>query len=187
MRIVVQVTGYYDWERVPPDVQVTPADLKSGRAKPAANGGHLMKITKKAPTFTTCNVSEEAIIQRIIHEMMPNQGCVPHSRMEAVGQIMARQVMPDQSHPKFMTSFAVDCDDGPDEALFRKLVTPFTTAVHEASGQMLIDPEDMDNLVSKYMEKKTIQDHVDHLHVKFHVKKKAAPPAPAPAGKAVTP
>ena len=173
MRVVVDVSAFYDWERVPADVEVKPADIKSGRAKPATNGGYLMKVTKKMDTHTTVSISEETIIQRIIHEMMPAQGCVPHTRIEAVGQIMARQVMVDQAHPKFMKSFTVDTDDGPDEVLFRKLVTPFTEAVHEASGQTLIPVEDLESLVATYMEKTTPQDHVDHLHEKFHVKKVA--------------
>ncbi len=176
MRVVVQVSAHYDWERVPADVEVTPADIKSSRVKPSANGGYTMKVVRKPEegSWTLACISEEAIVQRIIHEMMPNQGCVPHTRVEAVGQIMARQVMPDHAHPKFMKSFVVECDDGPDEAFFRKMVTPFTTATHQASGQPLIDPDDLEPLVAKYMEKASPQDHIDHLHAKFHVKKEVA-------------
>ncbi len=172
MRIVVQVSSYYDWEQVPHDVEVKPADIKANRVKPAANGGYVMKVTRKTASYTMVNISEETIVQRIIHEMMPQQGCVPHSRVEAVGQIMARQAMVEHAHPKWMTSFEVH-DDGPDEAYFRKMVTPFTTTIHEASGQPLIQPDDLEDLVAKYMGKTTAQDHVDHLHEKFHVKKVA--------------
>jgi hypothetical protein len=131
-----------------------------------------MRVTRKVASENTTLISEETIIQRIIHEMMPNQGCVPHSRKEAIGQIMARQVMPDQAHPKFMAGFEVH-DDGPDEKLFMTLVTPFTKITHDRSGQPLIAPEDLATLREKYLEKTTIQDHIDHLHAKFSVKKSA--------------
>jgi hypothetical protein len=183
MRVVVQVSAHYDWEKIPSDVDVKPADIKSGRVKPAANGGYTMKVTRKRDTTTLVGLSEETIIQRIIHEMMPNQGGVPHSRVEAVGQIMARQVMGDHAHPKFMKGFIVETDDGPDEALFRKLVTPFTVTLHDASGEPLIAPEDLEPLVAKYMEKTTPQDHVNHLHDKFHVKKLPAVSAPEEVAK----
>ena len=159
-----------DWEPGPQDVSVTPQDIKSGRVKPSANGGYLMRVTRKATSENVTMISEETIIQRIIHEMMPNQGCVPHSRRDAIGQILARQVMPDQAHPKFMTGFEVQ-DDGPDEKLFLALVTPFTKVNHERSGQPLIAPEDLEMLRVKYMEKVTPLDHVEHLHAKFSVKK----------------
>jgi hypothetical protein len=174
MRVVTQISSFYDWEPVPADVKVTPQDIKAGRVKPSANGGYLMRVTRKHPTENTTLISEETIIRRIIHEMMPNQGCVPHSRTEAIGQIMARQVMPDQAHPKFMTGFQID-DDGPDEKLFLALVTPYTKVTHEQSGRLLIDPEDVPMLLAKYMEKTTPQNHVDHLCAKFSVKKAVTP------------
>ena len=173
MRVITQISSFYDWESTPTDVVVTPQDIKACRVKPSANGGYLMRVTRKHPTENTTFITEEIIIRRIIHEMMPNQGCVPHSRMEAVGQIMARQVMPDQAHPKFMTNFQVD-DDGPDEKLFLALVTPYTKVTHEQSGQHLIDSEDVPMLLEKYMEKTTPQNHIDHLIAKFSVKKSAA-------------
>jgi len=172
MRVTVQVSAYYDWERVPPDVEVTPKDVKSGRVKPAANGGYLMRVKKVADTYTQACLSESTIIARIIHEMMPLQGCVPHSRKDAIGQLLARNIMPDHAHPGFMKGFTVE-DDGPDEALFHSMIAPFTTATHEASGQLLIPPEAVQDLLAGYMEKVTPQEHVDHLHVKFNVKKPA--------------
>jgi hypothetical protein len=91
--------------------------------------------------------------------------------------------MPDQAHPKYITGFQVD-DDDPDEKLFLTLVTPYTKVTHEQSGQPLIDPEDMPMLLAKYMGKTTPQNHIDHLHTKFSVKKVPTPPA-TPEVKAV--
>lgn len=180
MRVLVHVSAFYDWKPVPEDVKVTQADVKAGRVKPAATGGFLMKVTQKTQSYTTVCISEETVIQRIIHELMPAQGCVLHSRKEAIGQILARNVMPDQAHPKFMLGFEVESDSGPDEELFHKLVSPFTTVVHEASGQVLISEEDMEAALTKYLEKATVQDHIDHLHTKFNVKKGFVVPKLAP-------
>ena len=170
MRITVDVSAYYDWESVPDDVVVTEKDHKSGRVKPAANGGFLMKVKKVRNTYTTVHMSEATILARIIHEMMPNQGCVPHSRMEAIGQVLARNVMPDHTHPSFIKGFSID-DDGPDEKLFQEAIAPYVASIHEASGQPLIPTEAVDDLLAKYMEKKTVQDHIEHLHSKFNIKK----------------
>ena len=187
MRVTTKLTAFYDWQKVPPEVEVTADDVSSGAVKPAANGGYLARCTVKMDTHNDTYISEESIIARIIHEMMPNQGCVPHSRKEAVAQILARQVMPDQAHPKFMSGFEVHDDGGPDEALFNKMVEPYTKSLHKKSGKLLIDPEDLANLKALYLEKVSVQEHVEGLHKKFNVKKRPpAPPAPADA-KAVTP
>lgn len=174
MRVTVQVSAYYDWEKVEQDVVVTEKDVKSGRVKPAANGGYLMRVKKTADTYTQCFITESTIIARIIHEMMPLQGCVPHSRKEAIGQLLARNIMPDHAHPSFMRGFTVE-DDGPDEKLFHDMVAPYQAAVHEASGQPLLpSDESFSELLAAYMEKVTPQEHVDHLHAKFNVKKPVA-------------
>ena len=172
MRVTVQVSAYYDWERVTPDVEVTPKDIKSGRVKPAANGGYLMRVKKVADTYTQACIAELTVIARIIHEMMPAQGCVPHTRKDAIGQLLARNIMPDHAHPSFMKGFTVE-DDGPDETLFHAMMAPYAAAIHEASGQPLIPAEALQDLLAGYMEKVSPQEHVDHLHAKFNVKKKA--------------
>jgi hypothetical protein len=81
-----------------------------------------------------------------------------------------------------MQGFEVD-DDPPNEELFRAKIAPYVVAKHDASGEPLISPDEVEGLVEKYMEKTTPQDHVDHLHMRFNVKKA---PTPAPA-KAVGP
>jgi hypothetical protein len=178
MRVTVNVDKYYDWVPVPADVTVTDADIKASRVRPAANGGYLMRVTKTADTHTTCSIDEDTIIALIIHEAMPQQGSMQLSRKEAIGLLLARNIMPHHAHRSFMKSFEVD-DDGPDEAAFKVKVSPYTLAIHEASGQPLIDPSEFDGLLAKYMEKTAPADHVEHLHARFNVKKGAAAPAKA--------
>lgn len=182
MRVIVNVSKYYDWVPVPPDVKVTEADVKAGRVRPAANStGYLMRVTKTGDTHTMCSVAESTIIALIIHEAMPQQGNQQISRKEAVGLLMARNIMPYHAHRSFMKSFEVD-DDGPDEKLFRASIAPYVEALHEASGTPLIDPSEVEGLVSKYMERAAASDHVDHLHTRFNVKKTSET-----SGKAVRP
>jgi hypothetical protein len=179
MRVVVKVSKFYDWKPVPPDVTVTEADIKSLKVKPAAGGGFVMRTVVQQPSETTVTFTEAAIIALIIHEAMPQQGSMQTSRKEAVGLLLARNVMPYHAHRSFMQGFQVD-DDGPHEELFRAKLAPYLAAVHEASGEPLIAADELEGLVAKYMEKAAPEDHVDHLHTRFNVKK-APPAAPAKA------
>ena len=171
MRVIVDVKAYYDWEPVPPDVMVTEQDLRSGRVKPGArNGNFLMKVKKVKDTYTECMIAESTIIARIIHEMMPQEGSTPLTRKDAIGNLMAKNIMPHHAHPSFMKKFTVE-DDGPDEALFRQMVTPYTVAPQEEGGEPLIHPDELESMVARYLEPSAPQDHVDHLHKRFNVKK----------------
>jgi hypothetical protein len=176
MRVVAHIHSYYYWEPLPKGVEPTEQDIASRRVKPAANGGYLMRVKRKGDTHVGIFISEGQIIGRIIHELMPNQGCVMMTRQEAIGQVVARNYMPDHAHPSFIKSFEVeDHQDEPDEAAFRLALQPYVEAIHEASGEPLIDPEIVDDVVAKYMEPATNADHVAHLHARFNVKKR--PPA----------
>jgi hypothetical protein len=211
MRVNVNVSRYYDWVPVPPDVTVTEADVKAGRVRPAANKtGFLMRVTKTGDTHTTCSLSEGTIIALIIHEAMPQQGNQQISRKEAVGLLLARNIMPHHAHRSFMTSFEAHDDfcqpkaalfdaEGKQipatteqlkevavkeaEAAFRAQIAPYVTALSESTGMPLIDPDEVEGLVAKYMEATTPDDHIDHLHARFNVKKQP----PASAEKAVSP
>jgi hypothetical protein len=178
MRVAVKVSAFYDWKPVPPEVTVTAADIKALKVKPAANGGYLMRVVVRQESVTTCTLAEHTIIALIIHEAMPQQGSLQTSRKEAIGLLLARNFFPHLAHRSFMQGFEVD-DDPPNEDLFRAKIAPYVAAIHEASGAPLISPEEVEGLVEKYMEKTSTQDHVDHLHMRFNVKK--APPAPAKA------
>jgi hypothetical protein len=179
MWVVADVHSYYYWAPLPKNVVVTDQDIASRRVKPNANNdGYLAREKRKGDTQVTMLVSEQAIIARIIHELMPNQGCMLMTRKEAVGQVIARNVMPDHAHPKFAKRFVVHDhhgDDGPDEAEFRRQLQPYVEAIHEASGEPLIDPDMVEEVVAAYMEPTTNEDHVAHLHAKFKLKHSAAP------------
>jgi hypothetical protein len=173
MRVVVHVKAHFDWEPVPPDVVVTDADQKTGRVRPAANGGWLMQVTRKRDTHTEVAISEASIIGRIIHEHMPQYGGRTLTRKQAVANFLAMNIMPLHAHPKHFTDLVVDVDDGPDEKLFREMIAPFTTSVH-ASGEMLIDPSDVEALVTAYMQSADAAAHQTHLHEHFSIKKAVA-------------
>jgi hypothetical protein len=89
--------------------------------------------------------------------------------------------MPHHAHKSWMTGFEVH-DDGPDEALFTAKMTVTSQALN-ASGNPLIDPLDIPELLAAYMEPfdanlhdSHAEAHVDHMHKHFNVKK-AAPAA----------
>lgn len=172
MRIVVQVKAFYDWEPLPDDVKPTEKDIKAGKVRPGARGSYLMRVKKIHDTHTTATISEEGIIRMIIHEAMPQQGSQYLTRQEAVGLLMARNIMPHHAHPSFMKSFEVD-DDGPDEKLFMKLVEPYVMAIHEASGEPLIAADDVKARLKLYTDKPAIT-HADHLYSRFKVVKPEA-------------
>lgn len=172
MRIVVHVSKFYDWRPVPPDVKVTEKDVKAGRVKPDANGsGYLMRVTRAEKSHTFIGVSEAEIVNRIVFNLMPQNGGIALSRKEAVHELLAKRVMPEHAHPSHMTGFEVHDDAGPDVALFRSIVSRYTTALSDRTGEPLIDPARLDELAAKYAEPATEQDHVDHLHAKFGVRK----------------
>ena len=175
MRVTIAVSAFYDWAPVPADVEVTPKDIASGRVKPNRSGqGFDMRLTRKKDTHTDIAIAESTIIARIIHELMPQNGGRSLSRKEAVANLLAINVMPHHAHPKFFKGIVVDIDDGPDEEQFRASLDPYTKAIHQTSGYPLVDPEEVESIVKKYMEGADAKAHQDHLCAHFNVKKPAA-------------
>lgn len=180
MRVIIEVSQFHDWVPCPPDVKVTPQDIASGAVKPSARGdGHDMKVVRKQASHTTIAIAESTIIARIIHELMPQYGGRQLTRKQAVANLLAMNVMPYHAHPKHFRGVVVDTDDGPNEAELRAALEPYTTAKH-ASGVMLIDPEDVEDIVKKYLEPASAQEHAEHLHAHFNIKKPAAPAGVTP-------
>ena len=66
MRIHLHVKSYNDWLPVPDDVEVTPQDVASGRVKPAAGSGHLMRVPVQAETVVEAHITEADIINEVI-------------------------------------------------------------------------------------------------------------------------
>lgn len=181
MRLVIHVTHFINWEPVPADVEVTADDIKSGRVKPDTHGrGHEMAVTRSAKMVTgqetsaaEIGIAESTIIARIIHDHMPQNGGLMLTRKQAVANLLAQNIMPRCAHPKHFASITVDVDDGPDEALFRKTIEPYTVAKH-ASGVMLIDPDDVETMLVRYMAEADAVEHEDHLHAHFGVTRKVS-------------
>lgn len=179
MRVVIGVSQFHDWAPCPPDVKVTPQDIAARRVKPSARGeGYDIRVPRPFPSETTIGVSEGTIVARIIHELMPQNGGRQLTRKEAVANLLAMNVMPDHAHPKHFTSIVVDTDDGPDEKLLRASLEPYTKALH-ASGVVLVDSADVEDIVAKYMEPATAADHAANLRAHFRVKAPARPAAGA--------
>lgn len=171
MRVTIFHDQHYDFEPLPADIVPTEADKVSGRVIPSANNdGWRVRVTRKLEgNHTSVAVSEGTIIARLIHDAMPNQGRQTLTRKQALGQLLAINVMPKHAHSKGFTRIHVECDDGPDEKLFRELVTPYTLAL-DVHGEPLIDPIEFDARLAAYMTPDKADDHAAHLHEKFKVK-----------------
>ena len=196
MRVFVHQTHYYDWEPVPADVKLTPADLKSGKVKPnARNDGHLMQVTKQlkdkdgnpALTHTMLALTEAGIIAHIIFRATPNQGHKILSRSEAIADLTSRIFYAQHGHRSHVLGFEVDCDQGPDEALFRAMLQPHTESKHPVSGQPTIAPSEIEERVAAYLLPATSDQHIASLHAAFAVKPTGwKPPPPNPSSAATT-
>lgn len=158
MKIVAHVNKFYDWAPVPADVQVTDADVKAMRVKSSGGGGWLMRVTREVPTHTDIQLPESQIIALIIEGIIRDK--VALTRRQAVSTYMARHVMPHHAHKSWMTGFEVS-DDGPDEALFTAKVTELSQALN-ASGNPIIDPLDIPELLEAYMEPFDADEHDNH-------------------------
>jgi hypothetical protein len=167
MRIVVHHSKFYDWEPVPADVVVTPADISSGKVKSAGRaGGWLMRVAKEpvGGTHTMINVPEEQIIAKIIHEATRPEGGRTLTRKQAAAFYVSENVMPHHAHRSWLTKFEID-DDGADEAMLRKMLALHVEAVN-------IEASEVEAHVAAYTEPATAKDHADHMHTHFKVKAK---------------
>lgn len=161
MRVTVHVSGFYDWEKIPADVEVKEADIKAKRVKPSNDGGWLMRVSKTADTHTSVMIPESQIIAIIIAEMVRDK--IALTRTQALGHYLSRHVMPHHAHKNWMRGFEVH-DDGGDEVLLRAKID-----VHVAAGN--IDALDVDGIVAAYLAPVDSAKHVDHLHAHFGVAK----------------
>lgn len=173
MRIVVQVSGYYDWEPIPADVKVTKADIDSQRVRPAAGGWYTMRVPKTKDTATEIHIPEKQLIAKMVYAYCENGKCgTILTRAEAVAQFLATHVAPQHFHRKWVKSFEVH-DDGPDENLFKEHLAPHLESKHGRAPGMNVDPEDYDEMLASYMTPCDAAGHVDNLYTHFKVKKPA--------------
>ena len=173
MRVVIHVTKYYDWEPVPKDVIVTPADIAAGKVMPDSSGKeYRMKVLKVPPgglTQRTCTIDELTIIKKIVHEKSEvKRARRTFSRKEAVAHVIQDHLLDDMDWG-WIKKIEVH-DDGPDEALCRTTLHPYTVAPHARREGMIIPPETVEDHVKAYMEAATADDHVAHLHNHYGVR-----------------
>lgn len=163
MQITIHVTGFFEWETVPKDVDCESKEflraVKNGKAKPATGGGWLMRVEKKCDTHTSVNVSEDDIIQVIVQEMTRGDR-KPMNRKEALARLLSRHVLPHHVHKSKMQEILVENDAGPDEAAFRKVL-----ATHVDAGNL--EEQDVEELVAQYMKPSGNDEHVQHLSAHF--------------------
>jgi hypothetical protein len=163
MRVVIEHSAHFDWDPVPPDVKVTEQDIAAGRVKPAARGsGHTMAVLRQVPSHTTVSIAERDVVQKIIHAMLPQNGARAISRKDAVAKLLAENVLPQHSFPRYLTKIIVE-DDGPDEATFDREVGPVVEAIHDQTGQPCIDPGAVAELKALYLEPADSTAHRRHL------------------------
>jgi hypothetical protein len=140
MRVTIHSSGFYDWEPVPADVEVKPADVKAKRVKPTANGGWLMRVERTGDTHTDVALPENQLIAQIVQEMVRDHQ--PRTRRDAVNLLLSRHVMPHHAHKSWMRK--VEChDDGPDEKMFADMVD-----VQVKAGN--ISPHDLEEMTKLY-------------------------------------
>ena len=75
MRLVIHHGKFYDWDKLPREiegkpVEVTAADVASGKVKSDGEGWWKARVVKEAKggTHTQVNLSEEQIFAKVIHE-----------------------------------------------------------------------------------------------------------------------
>lgn len=151
MRIVIHVSGYFDWRKAPPGLKVTEADIKSNQVREAADGSYQVRVPITGKTHTTVMLPENQLIQTIIRAYCEDARCGEIlTRQQAVARHLASMVVPHHTHRKWMTDIEVE-DDGPSEELFRAMIAPHLDADHGKAPGKNIEPEDVDELVEAYM------------------------------------
>jgi hypothetical protein len=174
MHVVAHLKAFYDQAPLPADVVPTNADIAAGKVRMKRDGsGWTMRVRKERVTHNFSSLSELEICKHIIALAMPKRGRQKVSRRHAVADYLASQSYVDQFEHSDVTSFECHDEAGPDEALFRATAAPYLTAIYDATGQPLLSAADLEALVALYIEPATKDDHVDHLHARFGVAKKA--------------
>ena len=163
MHVVLHVNGYYDWEPVPSDTEVTDEDVEAMRVKPSQNGGWLMKVEKDTDveTSTTVVIPEIELISMIIQEMCRGDRTAL-TRVQAAHRYLSRYHLDHNTHKKWIQEIEVS-DDGGDEELLRSELDKQVKAGN-------ISEHDVEELVEAYNEPSEDKDHVDHMHKTFGIK-----------------
>lgn len=178
MKIVVDVSGYYEWEPVPPDVKVTDADVRARTVKPMQGGGYLMRVPRDQATQVEAHVGEDRV-WAMIEQVYIRSGRII-TRKEAAATFLNDYVMPQHAHRRHVRSFTVedDHDDAERQAAmveaFRAHLTKLSGIENARTRAPIIDPGDVDAIVEAYAQPTTSDEHACHMHAHFGVKQKGA-------------
>lgn len=164
MIITLKVHKFYDWVKVPEDVEVKESDIRSKKVKEDISGGYLMRVDREKDTETTVTPPEDQIIQMIIQSLVRDK--LPLSRSQATAQLLARVSMPENAHTSWIEDIHVH-DDGPEKDLFE-----MTMSEYIASG--VIEEGDRERAVEAYMTESSSEDMAKYLedHFKVPIEKK---------------
>lgn len=172
MRVVVHFSKFYDWVPVPANVTVTPEDIASGKVMPNKDRtGYKARVLKEPAggTHAAYMFNEESILAKIIHEKVDvKRAGRTFSRKEAVAHFVMDHLLELDGITdwSWVTKWEIH-DDGPDEALARKMLVPHTVAKHGRRPGMNLPPEHLELVIAKYLEPATPADHVQHLGQHF--------------------
>ena len=175
MRVTVHHTRFYEWDPVPEDVLLTEQDVLSGKIRPAArqlpgkprlwHGNWDMRVTRELDTHTEFHVDEATIFHALFHK---DVRALRLTRRQAVALLLSKYAVPER-FPEAPATDVMVHDDGPDEAVFRSLIS-----AHLASG--LLNQAQHDEHVSKYLETHSDHSaaHEEHLRGHFGLPAKGA-------------
>ena len=120
-----------------------------------------MKCPKVLDTHVMVHPTEDDIIQVALQEMTRGDRQYM-TRVQCVTRLLARHVLPHQCHASHIEEFEISTDDGPDVALFHKII-----GEHVECGNLA--ETDVEPMLAAYTEPVTVDDHHDHLHEHFRV------------------
>lgn len=184
MRVLIHVLQHYDWLPIPENTKVTPEDVAAGKVKRHADGAFKIRVVRDSPTHVEAFIKEDDIVAKIVEVYQPppqGDGSMINRR-EAAARIMSRAILPlwaDRRHIDVDKDFEVHDDhDLPEERAknalaFEARLAELSKIQNARTGQPLIAPADVAELVAKYAEPTTHKHHVDHMHAHFGLKKGA--------------
>lgn len=175
MRVILHLSRYYDWEPVPPDVKLTPADI----AGPLVVLGHdpgtfRMRVEKPGPTHRTVTIGEQTIIGMILYEKLDvRRGGATLSRKQAIAHVIQLALEDDKrchAQWQWITKIEME-DDGPNPQLLDTMLKPHLSAIHGRRGTVHLTPDEHAAHTAAYNEPVDTAAHLAHLHAHFGVKR----------------
>jgi hypothetical protein len=157
MRITVDIKGFYDWVPVPPNTEISEADLASGLVKKMADDQWSMRVTVKSPDPKqehTVGIPETAIAQMFAARAKIGRDV---SREEAVAELL-RKSFEQHLHPSHLIKIHVD-----DGEIDKAIITDALKAV---------GVESIDDNVERYLEEVDLEDFLNRIFKTESTKKK---------------